>query len=211
MENQALNVLLVTASARQTDSVTRRFANEMLDELRREHSVVKVVERDVSRGLPFVDETWVSANFTRADDRTEAQKSVLSDSDGLVEELKQADVILLATPIYNFSVPASLKAWIDLIARVGLTFNYTSNGPVGTLQGKQAYIVFASGGTQLGSEIDFASGYLRHVLGFVGIDDVSFISAERFDQENEQATQAIRQQITELATGLATGLAPGAA
>ena len=199
MEDHALNVLLVTASARRADSVSRRFASEMLDELHKQHTHVKVVERNVSVGLPFVDETWVSANFTPAEQRTEMQKAVLVGSDTLVAELEQADVILVAAPIYNFSVPATLKAWIDQIARVGLTFNYTSNGPVGALQGKKAYLLFASGGTELGSEIDFASGYLRHIMGFIGIDDVALISAERFDESNEQATQAIRQQITELA------------
>ena len=199
MENQVLNVLSVTASARQTDSVTRRFASEMLDELHKQHARVNVVERNVSAGLPFVDETWVSANFTPAEQRNDAQKAVLAGSDALVAELSQADVLLIAAPIYNFSVPATLKAWIDQIARVGLTFNYTSNGPVGALQGKKAYLLFASGGTELDSEIDFASGYLRHIMGFIGIDDVSFISAACFDETNEQATQAIRQQITELA------------
>ncbi|VAW90601.1 FMN-dependent NADH-azoreductase [hydrothermal vent metagenome] len=199
MENQVLNVLSVTASARQTDSVTRRFASEMLDELHKQHARVKVVERNVSAGLPFVDETWVSANFTPAEQRNDAQKAVLAGSDALVAELSQADVLLIAAPIYNFSVPATLKAWIDQIARVGLTFNYTSNGPVGALQGKKAYLLFASGGTELDSEIDFASGYLRHIMGFIGINDVSFISAACFDETNEQATQEIRQQITELA------------
>jgi len=199
MENQVLNVLSVTASARQTDSVTRRFASEMLDELHKQHARVNVVERNVSAGLPFVDETWVSANFTPAEQRNDAQKAVLAGSDALVAELSQADVLLIAAPIYNFSVPATLKAWVDQIARVGLTFNYTSNGPVGALQGKKAYLLFASGGTELDSEIDFASGYLRHIMGFIGIDDVSFISAACFDETNEQATQAIRQQITELA------------
>lgn len=199
MENQVLNVLSVTASARQTDSVTRRFASEMLDELHKQHARVNVVERNVSAGLPFVDETWVSANFTPAEQRNETQKAVLAGSDALVAELSQADVLLIAAPIYNFSVPATLKAWIDQIARVGLTFNYTSNGPVGALQGKKAYLLFASGGTELDSEIDFASGYLRHIMGFIGINDVSFISAACFDETNEQATQEIRQQITELA------------
>jgi len=204
MENQVLNVLLVTASARQDDSVTRRFANEMLQALRKQHPQTKLnlVERNVSNGLPYVDATWVSANFTPAEQRSEVQKAVLAGSDSLVEELKQADVILMAAPIYNFSVPATLKSWIDQICRVGLTFNYTSNGPVGILQDKKAYLVFASGGTQLGSEIDFASGYLRHIMGFIGIDDVSFISAECFDESNETATQAIREKITELATDL---------
>lgn len=199
MKKQELNVLVVTSSARQSDSVSRRFADEMLDEIRNQHEHVKVQQRDVSSGLPFVDENWVNANFTPDEQRTDEHKAALLLSDSLVDEIKDADIILIAAPIYNFSIPASLKAWIDQIARVGLTLKYTSDGPVGLLENKKAYIVFASGGTQIGSDIDFASGYLRFILGFIGINDVSFISAERFDQNDEHATTNIRTQITELA------------
>ena len=121
------------------------------------------------------------------------------ENDALVQEVKEADIIMIAAPIYNFSIPASLKAWIDLIARAGLSFRYTSEGPVGLLTGKKAYVVIASGGTQIGSEIDFASGYLRHVLGFIGIDDVSLISAERFNHEDQAAITKIQSQIVQLA------------
>jgi len=91
--------------------------------------------------------------------------------------LQQATHLVLATPIYNFGVPAALKAWIDMIARVQLTFQYTATGPEGLLQDKQVYLVMASGGTPLGSDIDFASGYLRHVLGFLGMTNVTIVDA----------------------------------
>ena len=86
-----------------------------------------------------------------------------------------------------------------MVARVGLSFNYTSEGPVGLLKDKKAYIVMASGGTQFGSDVDYASGYLRHVLGFIGIDDVALIAAERFNHEDTEATAGIRSQIVQLA------------
>jgi len=194
----ALNVLLITASAQQKGSVTRRFASEMIDELESQHGVINLKERDVSQGLPFVDEDWVAANFTPADTRSKKQQDKLSLSDELVEEIKQADVLVMAAPIYNFSVPASLKAWIDMVCRVGLTFNYTSEGPVGLLKGKKAYIVIASGGTRIGSEIDYASDYLRHVMGFMGIDDVELISAERFNHEDQGAINKIQSRIAQL-------------
>jgi FMN-dependent NADH-azoreductase len=199
LQMKELNVLLITSSARLSNSVTRRFAGEMLDALRHEHAHVTVRQRDVSVGLPFVDEEWVTANFTPEEQRTDEHRAALSTSNSLVEELKLADIVLIAAPIYNFGIPASLKSWIDQIARVGLTFNYTENGPVGTLQNKKAYIVIASGGTQVGSEIDFSSGYLRHVLGFIGINDVTIISAEKFDEHNVQATTSIRARIADLA------------
>jgi len=200
MKKQNLNVLMVNASGRQTDSVTRRFAKEMLDEFHNQYTQVNVQDRDVATaGLPFIDEQWINANFTPEGDRSDEDKASLTDSNALVKELQQSDVILIAAPIYNFTIPASLKAWFDLIARVGLTFEYTANGPVGMLHDKKAYLVLASGGTQIGSDIDFASSYLRHILSFIGIDDVSIISAECFDQDDVQATQNIRTQISELA------------
>jgi len=199
MQAKELNVLMVTSSARSSKSVTRRFATEMLTELKSQYRQLNVLYRDVSNGLPFVDEKWVNANFTSVNQRNDEHKSTLEHSDSLVEELKKSDLIVIASPIYNFGIPASLKAWVDQISRVGLTFNFTSEGPIGLLQNKKAYIVLASDGVQIGSQEDFASGYLRQVMSFIGIDDVSFISAERFNQDNEQATADIRQRIFELA------------
>ena len=199
MDKQALEVLLVNASARDEGSVTRRFAGELVTALQQEHGAANIKERDVAKGMPYIDEQWINANFTAADQRSADNKFALSYSDNLVAEVQQSDIIVIATPVYNFSVPASLKAWIDQICRVGLTFNYTENGPVGKLQGKKVYIVMATGGTQIGSDIDFASSYLHHVLGFIGIDDVSIISAERFNAEDEQAINNIRNQIKDAA------------
>lgn len=198
MENHSIKTLLVNASARQQDSVTRRFANELINALQAQHGELLIQERDVSQGMPIIDEQWINANFTPGEQRTEEQKAALSHSDLLVNELKQSDVIIIAAPVYNFSIPASLKAWIDQIARVGLTFNYSAHGPVGKLTGKKAYIVMATGGTVLGSDIDFASGYLRHVLGFIGIDNVSIVAVERFNQNDEQGLQNIRAQIEQV-------------
>lgn len=198
-DSSQIKVLLVTASAQQDSSVTRGFATEMIEQLQAQYGHVEVTQRDVAKGLPFIDGEWVSANFTPADQRSESQRAKLAQSDALVQEIKEADVVLIASPIYNFSVPASLKAWIDMVARVGLSFNYTPDGPVGLLTDKKAYVVMASGGTEFGSDIDYASGYLRHVLGFIGIDDVSLIAAERFNHEDSEAIAGIRSQIAELA------------
>lgn len=200
---EQLNILLVTASALQEGSVTRRFATELVNELVAEYGKIQVVERDVSTGLPVVDADWVAANYTPAAERTGQQQNKLARSDELVKEIQDADILVIAAPIYNFSIPASLKAWIDMICRVGLTFNYTSDGPVGLLgkgsrASKKAYIVMASGGTRIGSDIDFASDYLRHVLGFIGIDDVALIAAERFDQQDQSAVRGIQSRISEL-------------
>ena len=157
-----------------------------------------MVVRDLAAGLPFVTEAWVGANFTDEADRSEDQKAALSLSDILVNELFAADTLVIGVPIYNFGVPAALKAWIDMIARARKTFHYTANGPEGLLTGKQAFIVIVSGGTQMGSEIDFATGYLRHILGFIGITDVTFIAADQQMVKGETAVSEALQQIAEV-------------
>lgn len=167
-------VLNIQASARHDGSVTRQLADKVLSEINAD----QVITRDLAGGLPLLDAAWLAANFTAADDRTAAQREVLSLSDTLIAEIQRADTILIGSPVYNFSVPAVLKAWIDQIARAGVTFKYTPNGPVGLLSGKRAIVVIASGGTPVGSEIDYASGYLKHIMGFIGITDVTVIAAD---------------------------------
>jgi len=177
-------ILRIDASARKTGSITRNLADETLDRLA-ELGAVNVVNRDVASGLPFVDEDWVTANFTPAEARSDVHKAKLALSDSLVDELQAADTVVISAPIYNFGIPATLKAWVDMIARVGLTFRYTETGPVGLLQSKSAIILVASGGTPVGSPIDFATPYLKHALAFVGITDVTIIAADAMSQDAE--------------------------
>ncbi|WP_323767969.1 FMN-dependent NADH-azoreductase [Marinovum sp.] len=166
-------LLRIDASARKTASATRVLTESLTETL----APARVITRDLAdTPLPQIDETWVGANFTPEADRTEAQKARLAQSDALVAELQAADTIVIGLPVYNFAVPAALKAWIDLIARAGVTFRYTAEGPEGLLSGKKVIVAYASGGTPLGSDYDFASGYLRHILGFVGLTDVTFVT-----------------------------------
>lgn len=195
-------VLLVTASGRYDGSVSRNLATRFIETLGDRLGDLQVHHRDVATGLPFIDADWIGANYTPAARRSEAQRQTLSQSDELVQEVADADILVIAAPVYNFSVPASLKAWIDLVARAGLTFRYTENGPVGLLGGRKAYVVLASGGTPIGSDIDFASGYLRHILGFIGIDDVTVIAAERLVQQSDSAVAHAEQQIRAAVEGL---------
>lgn len=188
-------VLHIDSSARIEGSVTRDLSAEIVSRL----GADKVVRRDLATPLPLLDGAWVGANFTPADQRTDEQKQLLALSDSLVEELKQADAIVIGSPVYNFSVPSTLKAWIDLVARAGLTFQYTENGPIGLLEGKRAVIVMASGGTQAGSDIDFATTYLRHVLGFIGITDVEVVAADAMSIDAGGALAKAKTQIEALA------------
>ncbi|WP_108811864.1 NAD(P)H-dependent oxidoreductase [Sphingorhabdus sp. Alg231-15] len=190
-------ILRIDSSARKTGSVTRSLADETLNRLA-ELTPVNIVDRDVSSGLPFVDEAWVNANFTPSEARTAADRAKLAFSDDLVEELATADTVVISTPIYNFGVPATLKAWIDMIARAGVTFRYTENGPVGLLEGKRAIILVASGGTPVGSPVDFATPYLKQALAFVGITDVSVIASDAMNQDTKAKRQDASNQIKAL-------------
>lgn len=193
-----LNVLEVQASARGEGSISRDLTADLIAALEARHGDLNVTRRDLAKGLPFIDEAWVAANFTPDEDRTSTHRQILSRSDDLVAELQAADVIVIGAPMYNFSVPAVLKAWIDMIARARLTFEYTENGPRGLLEGKKAYVVVPSGGVPVGSPADFATPYLRHALKFVGITDVEFIGAQGADRGNDEALDSARARIAEL-------------
>lgn len=187
-------VLHIDASARLAGSTSRDLSAKIAKKMG-----TNIIRRDLKDGIPQIDETWVNANFTPADRRTTAQTAALELSDALIEEIKAADVIVIGVPIYNFGVPASLKAWVDQIARAGVTFRYTENGPQGLLDGKRAIIALASGGTAIGSDIDFASGYLRHVMGFIGITEVEIVAADQMMMNGEGALSKAAAQIDALA------------
>ena len=186
--------LHIDSSARRDGSVTRELTSEIIEKIGG-----TILRRDLADGLPLINEAWVGANFTAEAERTDAQREQLSLSDTLVEELEAADTIVIGLPIYNFGIPAGLKAWIDLVARAGRTFKYTSEGPQGLLTGKRVIVAVASGGTQVGSDLDFATGYLRHVLGFIGLEDVTFVSADQLAKDADASLSHARQGIEALA------------
>jgi FMN-dependent NADH-azoreductase len=145
--------------------------------------------------MPFVDESWIGANFTPADKRTADQSATLSFSDSLVHELEHADLIVVGAPVYNFSIPTALKAWIDLVMRARVTFQYTANGPVGLLKNKRAIIVMASGGTKAGSEYDFATSYLKFALSFMGVKDIALGAADALSVDPAASEAAAQKSL----------------
>ncbi len=172
------NILHITASIRNDDSVSSALGGTLIKTLT-DSSGAQVTSRDLSRNdLPLISEERFAANLTPAAERTPKQAELAAIADTLIAELQAADTIVISSPIYNFGVPASLKAWADLVARAGTTFKYTENGPVGLLAGKKAYITAASGGTPIGSEMDFMSSWLTFFLGFLGIKDVEIVAAD---------------------------------
>ena len=190
----AHTILNILASARHEGSITRQLSNKILAKIGSD----QIITRDLSKGMPLLDAAWLGANFTPVIDRTEAQRKSLELSDSLIDEIQAADTLVIGSPVYNFSLPAALKAWIDQICRVGVTFKYSPDGPVGLLSGKRAIIVIASGGTPVGSDIDYASGYLKHIMGFIGIHDVTIIAADDLGNDAEAKLAAANVDIERL-------------
>ncbi len=197
MEHKSLRILEISSSGRYDGSVTRQLSADLIAALEDRHQYVDITRRNVGSGVPFVNEAWIEANFTPDEERTLKHRETLAYSDELVNELKNADAVVIGVPVYNFSIAATLKAWIDMIARARLTFQYTENGPVGLLKGKKAYLVVATGGVPVGSPMDFATPYLRHALSFVGITDVEIIAADRINTDIEESMDRARAQIAE--------------
>ncbi|PDH61056.1 MAG: FMN-dependent NADH-azoreductase [SAR116 cluster bacterium MED-G06] len=168
-------ILRIDASMRRQKSVSRMLADEMVAALGARKPGTSIINRDLAAGIGIVNAAWIEAERTSEENRTPDQRALLAQSDALVAELHAADDIVIATPIYNFSVPAALKAWIDLICRDKITFSYENDVPRGLLSNKQATVIITSGGTVSGNEIDYATGYIRHILEFIGVRDVTII------------------------------------
>ncbi|WP_299190946.1 NAD(P)H-dependent oxidoreductase [uncultured Litoreibacter sp.] len=185
-----MKILRIDCSAQTETGQSRHLADRIIDRLTDTGKPFDVTVRDLNNPLPLLDHAWINANSTPEEDRTDQQKDVLALSDTLIAEIDAADTLIIGAPVYNFSIPASLKLWIDLICRARKTFAYSDTGPKGLLSGKTAIVCFASGGTDFGSDIDFASGYLRHILGFVGITDVTFVAANRHFMDDTAIARA---------------------
>ena len=191
----AQTVLHIDSSARLTGSVFRDLTAQVVERL----GAKEIIRRDLATPLPLLDEAWIGANFTPVDQRSEDQKSLLALSDELIAELQASDTIVIGAPVYNFSVPSTLKAWIDLVARAGVTFRYSEAGPEGLLKGKRAIVVVTSGGTPAGSDYDYASRYLSQILGFIGITDVELVAADQQAIDAEGSINKAKSAIAALA------------
>ena len=163
-------ILHIDASGTTIGSISRQATAQLISEMRPDH----VITRDLAAvQLPQIDQTWINARRVPEAERTETERAALALSDELIAEIKTADAVVIGMPMYNFGMPAALKAWIDLIARPKVTFTYTENGPVGLLQNKRAIVAVASGGVPVGSPVDFATPHMRQVLEFIGITDIT--------------------------------------
>jgi FMN-dependent NADH-azoreductase len=197
-----MNTLLIINSSPRGNSVSRRLTRHVADDWRRNKPEARIIERDLaSEALPFLSDSWIQAANTPAAQRTADQRQVLALSDTLIDELMVADVIVLGVPMHNFSIPAALKAWFDLVARAGKTFSYTDKGPKGLIpSGKKVLAMVARGGVyQEGAPADFQVPYLRLMLGFIGLTDITVVDVDRQAFGEEAAQQSIDRAIEHIA------------
>jgi FMN-dependent NADH-azoreductase len=190
-------LLHINSSVRNEGSISRQLTAEFIQKWHAAHPGDKVIERDLAASpIPHLNEETMGAFFTPADSRSPVQAEAVRLSDQLVSEVQQADVIVIGAPMYNFSVSSGLKAWIDHVARAGVTFKYTSEGPVGLLQNKKVYVVTSRGGVYsqgAGKAMDFHETYLRGVLGFIGLTDITFIHTEGLARGEQAVQEAVCQ------------------
>ena len=199
-----VNTLLIINSSPRSNSVSRRLTRHFAEEWKAKHPDTRVLERDLNANpLPFVTEPWIQASYTPPAQRTPQQQQALALSDALIDELMAADVIVLGVPMHNFSIPAPLKAWFDLVARVGKTFSYSDKGPKGLIASdKRVVAIISRGGVyddgSASASSDFQVPYLRHMLRFLGLEDMTVIAADKQGFGAEVAQQSVDRAIRKL-------------
>ena len=189
-----MKIYQIDSSARKEGSTSRALAKKLLDKIRKPGD--EVIYRDLDDEMVFVSGLTESGMKIEKKDQTEHHKKMFELSDKLVKEIKESDIIIISAPIYNYGPPATLKAWSDLVARIGETFKFKENGRrEGLLRNKKAYLVITSGGTKLNSKEDFLTPWLKFILNFFGIEKVDIISADQMALNYEKSIKDAETQI----------------
>ena len=201
--------LLVVESSPLANSVSRELTREFVSSWKSAHPTCQVIHRDLAANPPKpLDQAWIFSAYTPADALQPEQKEVLASSDEYINDLQKADEYVLGVAMHNFSIPSVLKLWIDQIVRVGRTFSYGADGPAGKLLGKKATILSAAGGVyDQGSPysgMNFIDPYLKAILGFIGVSDIKFVSAEgtaqlRAGKDREEFLKPHLEQVRSIA------------
>ncbi|WP_069659547.1 FMN-dependent NADH-azoreductase [Arcticibacter eurypsychrophilus] len=175
-------ILHIISSPRNGDSFSIKLGNAVIEKIQAEYPGSTVKESNlVKANFPHLEEAHLSSFFTPAESRTPENWAAVKHSDGAIQDIMDADIIVIGAPVYNFNIHSTLKAWIDHIARAGITFKYGENGPVGLVQSKKVYIALASGGVYSEGPMqsfDFVTPYLKAVLGFIGLKDITVFRVE---------------------------------
>lgn len=195
-----MQILQINSSARSAGANSTRLADAITARLKAANPAAVVELRDLAANPhPVLDEAALGALFTPAEQRTPEQAARVALDDALIAQVQSADAIVLGVPMYNFGVPVQLKTWIDAIARAGVTFRYTANGPEGLITGKKVYVLATRGGVYAGTPQDSQTAYVRDFLGFIGITDLEFIYAEGLNMGDESKNAALAQAHQSLA------------
>ena len=199
-----MQILQINSSARSAGANSTRLADAITARLKAANPAAVVELRDLAANPhPVLDEAALGALFTPAEQRTPEQAARVALDDALIAQVQSADAIVLGVPMYNFGVPVQLKTWIDAIARAGVTFRYTENGPEGLLKGKKVYIAFARGGRYRGTAADTQTPYLQTVLGFLGMTDLHFVYAEGLNMGEDAVKQGFAEAAADIDAALA--------
>ena len=196
MNNEMNKIQFYKTSPKNEGSISTELGEYLVNRLSKEGNT-NVSKRQLDQ-VPFINQQIINGLYINDNEKTLEQLEAFKISDAIVKDVHENDTIIISTPIYNFAAPAVLKAWADLVARLNKTFQYTDNGPVGLLKNKKAYIVVSSGGTKIGSEIDFFTPWMRFFLNFIGIKDVTFISADQLMSDDGSKIIQAKSQINEL-------------
>lgn len=198
-----MKILQINASARREGANSTKLANTVVERLQAAHPAAAVTLRDLgATPVTVLDEVALGALFTPVEQRSAGQSAVVAEYDALIAEVQAHDVIVLGVPMYNFGVPVQLKAWIDAIARAGVTFRYTENGPEGLVKGKTVYVALARGGLYRDTPNDSQVPYLKTVLGFLGLTDIRFVYAEGLNMGPEAAAKGFAQAEADIKAAL---------
>ena len=195
------NLLQINTSIYNGSGQSSQLARQFVAAYQASHPDTQLRARDVAAAefVPHLDAERFGAFIAKPEDRNASQQAVVEYSDMLIEELKQADVIVIGLPMYNFGVPSQLKAYFDHIARVGVTFKYTDKGSVGLLTGKKAYVFAARGGLYVGAPLDTQTSHVRDFLRFLGIDAVEFVYAEGLNISPRSREAGLAKALAEIA------------
>ena len=192
-------LLAIRSSIHSDQGQSSRLADRFVAQWRAANPGGQVIVRDLAQEpVPHIDADRFGAFIAKPEQRSSEQQAIVAYSDALIDELKRADTVVLAVPMYNFGIPSTLKAYFDHIARAGITFRYTEKGPVGLLASKKAYVFATRGGLYAGTARDSQTPYLRTFLGFIGIDDAEFVFAEGLAVSDASREQALKNAQTKV-------------
>ncbi len=178
----------IYADAGQSTGLAKRYVSTWLEA----NPDGKVIVRDLAKDpVPHIDAARFGAFISKPEERTAEQQEVVDYSDALIDELRQADVVALGLPMYNFAIPSTLKAYFDHIARAGVTFQYTDKGAVGLLKNKEVVVFAARGGAYVGTPLDTQTAYVIDFLAFLGMDTIEFVYAEGLAMGDERKQNAL--------------------